>query len=147
VSHDERTDITPYEIFGGEEFFTALVAAFYRRVADDPILRPMYPEDLSGAQWRLQAFLEQYWGGPETYSEQRGHPRLRMRHVGFHIDAAARDRWLQLMGQAVAEQHMQPEAEQVLWKYLTSAAHAMQNIPDAPTSTPTSTSTIPITES
>jgi hemoglobin len=141
VSENADPQITPYELFGGEAFFSSLVAAFYRRVADDPMLRPMYPSDLDGAQWRLQAFLEQYWGGPETYSEQRGHPRLRMRHAGFAIDASARDRWLELMGQAIAEQDMQPEAEQVLWQYLTSAAHAMQNIPDAAGSP-----TIPLSE-
>lgn len=125
-------ELTPYEHFGGAAFFEALVAAFYRRVADDPILRPMYPPDLTGAEWRLRAFLEQYWGGPTTYSDERGHPRLRMRHAGFHIDTKARDRWLQLMGQAVAEQNMEPAAEQVLWQYLTSAAFAMQNVPDEP---------------
>lgn len=123
---------TPYERFGGADFFTSLIAAFYRRVANDPILRPMYPSDLTGAEWRLRAFLEQYWGGPTTYSDERGHPRLRMRHAGFHIDTKARDRWLQLMGQAVAEQNMEPAAEQVLWQYLTSAALAMQNVPDEP---------------
>lgn len=134
-------EITPYELFGGAPFFESLIAAFYRRVADDPILRPMYPPDLAGAQWRLQAFLEQYWGGPQTYSEERGHPRLRMRHVGFHIDTAARERWLQLMGQAVAEQGMEPAAEQVLWQYLTTAAFAMQNVPDEP-----NPAAIPVTE-
>lgn len=142
MNQTDDPDITPYAFFGGEPFFTSLVAAFYEKVADDPILRPMYPEDLAGAQWRLKAFLEQYWGGPETYSEQRGHPRLRMRHAGFAIDAPARDRWLQLMGQAVTEQGMQPAAEQALWQYLSSAAHAMQNIPDEPSSP-----TLPISES
>ena len=83
---------TFYDEIGGEAFFTELVSGFYARVATDPILRPMYPEsDMKGAAWRLQKFLEQYWGGPSTYSEERGHPRLRMRHVGFHIDTAARD--------------------------------------------------------
>jgi hemoglobin len=130
VSHDQDSDVTPYELFGGAPFFEALISAFYRRVAEDPILRPMYPADLAGAQWRLQAFLEQYWGGPQDYSEQRGHPRLRMRHAGFAIDVTARDRWLDLMGQAIAEQNMNPAAEQALWQYLSSAAHAMQNIAD-----------------
>lgn len=127
-------ETTPYELFGGAEFFDALITDFYARVATDPILRPMYPEDLGGAQWRLRAFLEQYWGGPETYSEERGHPRLRMRHAGFHIDSAARDRWLMLMGQAVAERNMAPELERALWQYLSSAALAMQNVPDDATS-------------
>jgi hemoglobin len=138
-------ETTPYERFGGAEFFDALVTAFYARVATDPILRPMYPEDLDGATWRLRAFLEQYWGGPQTYSEQRGHPRLRMRHAGFHIDTQARERWLMLMGQAVAEQKMAPELEGVLWQYLSSAAMAMQNVPDDE-SAPTGATQFPISD-
>jgi len=132
---------TPYEIFGGRDFFTPLVASFYARVATDPILRPMYPDDLDAAEWRLRAFLEQYWGGPTDYSDERGHPRLRMRHAGFAIDNAARTRWVELMGEAVAEQHMPPEHERVLWQYLSSAAIAMQNIPDEP-----GANDIPVTE-
>jgi hemoglobin len=121
---------TPYERFGGSAFFTSLIGSFYAKVAADPILRPMYPEDLTGAEWRLRAFLEQYWGGPTDYSDERGHPRLRMRHAGFHIDNQARTRWIELMGQAVSEQNMDPDNEVELWRYLTSAAIAMQNIPD-----------------
>ena len=122
---------TPYDEFGGEPFFASLVAAFYARVENDPILRPMYPPgDLAPAQRRLDLFLRQYWGGPDTYSQERGHPRLRMRHVGFPIDSVARDRWLTLMHDAVAEQDMPPERETLLWQYLVSAAFAMQNIPD-----------------
>ena len=122
---------TPYEQFGGHAFFTSLVHAFYERVARDPILRPMYPDDdLQGAEGRLRMFLEQYWGGPTTYSELRGHPRLRMRHMDFAIDAAARDRWLTLMHDAVVEQQMPAELEAQLWTYLVSAAFAMQNIAD-----------------
>ena len=84
-----------YEQVGGEEFFTDLVSQFYARVANDPILRPMYPaDDLKAAAERLRRFLEQYWGGPTTYQETRGHPRLRIRHAQFHIDSAARDAWL-----------------------------------------------------
>ncbi len=123
--------ITPYEILGGEPFFAALTAAFYRQVATDPILRPMYPEDdLEPARRRLQLFLEQYWGGPTTYSDERGHPRLRKRHMEFTIDEHVRDRWLQLMRVAVAEQHLPDEAEDMLWSYLLSAAFAMQNTSD-----------------
>ena len=82
-------------MFGGQDFFTRLVAAFYSRVANDDVLRPMYPPgSLDAAEWRLRSFLEQYWGGPTDYSDQRGHPRLRMRHAGFSIDSTARDRWL-----------------------------------------------------
>jgi hemoglobin len=128
---NEDTTVTPYELFGGQEFFTNLVAAFYRRVAIDDILRPMYPgDDLEGAEWRLRAFLEQYWGGPGTYSEERGHPRLRMRHAGFAIDTAARNRWVQLMAEALEEQNLAPEPKKILWQYLVSAAISMQNVPD-----------------
>lgn len=125
------TDPTPYEVFGGEPFFTALVAAFYARVARDPILRPMYPaEDLAPAQRRLLLFLEQYWGGPKTYGQERGHPRLRMRHAGFAIDGVARDRWLSLMHDAMVEQNLPEGIEAAMWEYLVSAAFSMQNIPD-----------------
>ena len=86
---------TFYEQVGGHETFERLVRRFYEGVAADPVLKPMYPDDdMEGAIWRLTAFLEQYWGGPGTYSEQRGHPRLRMRHNPFHINPDARDRWL-----------------------------------------------------
>lgn len=125
------TEQTPYDYFGGAPFFESLVEAFYERVAQDPVLRPMYPPgDLGPARRRLTMFLEQYWGGPSTYSEERGHPRLRMRHVGFAIDSGARDRWLAAMYEAILEQKMTPEAEQMLWKYLVGAAIGMQNIPD-----------------
>jgi len=131
VSQDPQT--TPYAEFGGSEFFNSLIEAFYSRVADDDILRPMYPPDsLEGAKWRLRAFLEQYWGGPSDYSDQRGHPRLRMRHAGFTIDSRARDRWLTHMRAALDEQQLPPEREHVLWHYLQGAAFAMQNVPDEP---------------
>lgn len=126
-------DVTFYDDFGGHDFFERLVSAFYSRVATDDILRPMYPdEDLTDARWRLQMFLEQYWGGPKTYGEVRGHPRLRMRHMPFTIDGRARDRWLTHMRAAVDEQNMPPEQEEVLWNYLLSAAFAMQNVSDGP---------------
>jgi len=124
------SDVTPYERFGGAPFFERLIHDFYVQVADDPILRPMYPEDLTAAEWRLRAFLEQYWGGPTDYSEERGHPRLRMRHADFAIDTTARNRWLELMGKAIAAQGMSAENERELWQYLTQAAITMQNIPD-----------------
>ena len=131
---------TPYEDFGGEAFFSRLVGAFYERVAHDPILRPLYPDaDLEAAERRLRLFLMQYWGGPQTYSEERGHPRLRMRHNDFVIGAAERDRWLALMHDAMVEQDLTPDQETQLWMYLVSAAFAMQNVPDDPfgTSLPT----------
>jgi hemoglobin len=124
---------TPYDDFGGEEFFTRLVGAFYARVATDPILRPMYPDaDLAPAERRLRLFLMQYWGGPQTYSEERGHPKLRMRHMDFRIDGEARDRWLSLMHDAMVEQGLPAEQETRLWTYLVSAAFGMQNVPDEP---------------
>ncbi len=139
----DTTASTPFDDFGGEEFFARLVGAFYGRVEHDPILRPMYPDtDLAAAERRLRLFLMQYWGGPQTYSEERGHPRLRMRHVGFHIDAVARDRWLTLMHDAMTEQGLTPEREDRLWLYLVSAAFGMQNVPDDNPGTPLPTETI-----
>ena len=119
---------TFYEEVGGEAFFSDLVSQFYAHVATDPILRPMYPEsDLKGAALRLQTFLEQYWGGPTTYSDNRGHPRLRMRHSGFHIDLAARDAWLNCMKQAMDGMEMEDIHRVQLWEYVEMAAHSMVN--------------------
>jgi len=120
-----------YEEIGGEAFFADLTAQFYAQVAVDPILRPMYPEsDLKAAAMRLQWFLEQYWGGPTTYQENRGHPRLRMRHAEFHINLAAHDAWLSAMRVAVDGVEMKPEHKEQLWGYLEMAAAAMINQPD-----------------
>jgi hemoglobin len=120
-----------YEEIGGEAFFADLTAQFYAQVAVDPILRPMYPEtDLKAAALRLQWFLEQYWGGPSTYQENRGHPRLRMRHAEFHINIAAHDAWLKAMRTAVDGVEMKPELKAQLWSYLEMAAAAMVNQPD-----------------
>ena len=120
-----------YEEIGGEAFFTDLVSQFYAQVALDPILRPMYPEgDLKAAALRLQWFLEQYWGGPSTYQENRGHPRLRMRHAEFHINLAAHDAWVKAMRTAVDGVEMKPELREQLWTYLEMAAAAMVNQPD-----------------
>ena len=125
------TDPSPVSFYvevGGHDTFVRLVDAFYRGVAADPILKPMYPEeDLAPAAERLTLFLEQYWGGPTTYSEQRGHPRLRMRHLPFHVNPDARDRWLQHMRAAVDELGLSPLHEATLWDYLQRAAHAMVN--------------------
>ncbi len=126
-------DISPYERFGGQAFFTALVRDFYIGVAADPVLRPMYPEaDLGPAEDRLRMFLEQYWGGPTTYSEERGHPRLRMRHAPYVVDPDARDRWLSHMRSAVEARTMSAEDEEELWGYLAQAANAMVNSIPAP---------------
>lgn len=131
MSSSDGTEVTPYEVFGGAAFFESLVEAFYVRVATDDVLRPMYPPDsLDDAKWRLRSFLEQYWGGPSDYSDQRGHPRLRMRHAGFAIDSRARDRWLTHMREAVDEQGLPAEQRAVLWQYLQGAAFAMQNVAD-----------------
>lgn len=119
-----------YEEMGGRATFEQLVSHFYALVAVDPVLRPMYPdEDFKGAADRLLMFLEQYWGGPHTYSEQRGHPRLRMRHAPFHIGELERDVWLKHMQSAVNELEMNPELKQELWNYLVMAAHSMVNQP------------------
>ena len=119
---------TLYERAGGMPFFERLVGRFYDAVATDPILRPLYPEaDLSGAQRRLTLFLAQYWGGPRTYDDERGHPRLRMRHAPFVIDVAARDRWLTLMRAALAAEAPAADVAAQLDGYLEMAAEAMRN--------------------
>jgi hemoglobin len=122
---------TFYEKIGGEQTFADLASHFYALVAIDPILRPMYPDnDLHGAGERLKMFLEQYWGGPTRYSQERGHPRLRARHAGFHIDSAARDAWLRCMQSAVSEIECAPELKAELWAYMLEAAQFMVNQPD-----------------
>jgi hemoglobin len=117
-----------YEEVGGEPVFRALVDRFYEGVALDPVLRPLYPdEDLTAAKERLRMFLEQYWGGPTTYSEQRGHPRLRMRHAGWVIGERERDAWLGHMRRAVAELDVTDEARAAIWEHLERAAHTLVN--------------------
>ncbi|WP_042215276.1 globin [Demequina mangrovi] len=117
-----------FDAVGGHATFSAIVRTFYEGVAADPVLRPMYPEDdMDGAVERLTLFLEQYWGGPTTYSEQRGHPRLRMRHVPFKVNPDARDRWIACMREAVARQNLSPLHAVTLMDYLERAAHSMVN--------------------
>jgi hemoglobin len=121
-----------YDRVGGMAFFADLVGRFYAAVADDLVLRPLYPEaDLGPAQRRLTLFLAQYWGGPRTYDDERGHPRLRMRHVPFAIGPTARDRWLSHMRAALAavDPAPPPAAAAELDRYLEMAADAMQNRP------------------
>ena len=121
-----------YEEMGGRATFEKLVSHFYALVSVDPVLRPMYPEDdIKGAAERLLMFLEQYWGGPSTYSEQRGHPRLRMRHATFHISEMERDVWLRHMKSAVDELEMRDDLREELWSYLVMAANSMVNQPRA----------------
>lgn len=122
---------TFYDRVGGSKTFSDLVSHFYARVALDPILRPMYPEkDMKGAAERLQMFLEQYWGGPTTYSESRGHPRLRMRHAGFSIASAERDAWLTCMRDAVAGLEIEDGLKVEFLEYLEMAAQSLVNQPD-----------------
>ena len=125
-------EVSPYDQMGGAPFFATLVHRFYEGVGADPVLRPLYPEDdLEPAERRLRLFLEQYWGGPTTYSDERGHPRLRMRHAPYRVDEAARDHWVDHMraalDAAIAEHGLDPALEAQLWRYLTGAAIAMVN--------------------
>ncbi len=126
---DTRAD-SFFAAVGGEEMFRKLVDAFYAGVAEDPILRGLYPEDdLAPAAERLRMFLVQYWGGPTTYSQQRGHPRLRMRHAPFPIDSVTRDAWLTRMRAALDTVDLPPAYDQTLWDYLVRAADSLRNQP------------------
>jgi hemoglobin len=120
-------DTQVYSIIG-EDGFVRLIAAFYRRVPTDDILGPMYKDrDLAGAEQRLCGFLIQRFGGPDHYSQQRGHPRLRMRHAPFHIDKKGRDRWIELMEQALAETKLPAEPEKLLRAFFHDSATFMIN--------------------
>ena len=130
-----RPPLTFYEAVGGEETFTRLVHRFYQEVAADPVLRPVYPaQDLGPAEEHLRLFLMQYWGGPTTYNEMRGHPRLRMRHVRFRIGETERDLWLTHMRTALDELDLDPALDAQLWDYLVMAAHSLVNV--VPENTP-----------
>ena len=119
---------TFYDEIGGHPVFAGIVERFYVAVAADPVLRPLYPEaDLGPAEVRFRMFLEQYWGGPTTYSDQRGHPRLRMRHQPFTVTPAQRDRWLTHMMAAVDTLDLAPANDLLLRDYLERAAHSMVN--------------------
>ncbi len=128
----EAVESTFWREIGGRPTFERLVRAFYAGVATDEVLLPMYPErpDLEGAIQRLTGFLEQYWGGPTTYSQQRGHPRLRMRHLPFTVNADSRDRWLRHMRVALDSIELPPLQDATLWAYLDRAAQAMVNSGD-----------------
>lgn len=115
----------------GQDGFTRLVDAFYRRVPGDPILGPMYPQhDWEGAQRRLRGFLIFRFGGPQTYIEERGHPRLRIRHAPFSINQAARDRWIELMTAALEEAELPAEPRQALQTFFESVATFLMNRPE-----------------
>lgn len=116
-----------FDAIGGSPTFERLVAEFYKGVAADPVLRPMYPEDLAPGARHLQLFLAQYWGGPTTYSQERGHPRLRIRHHPFKVNPDARDRWLHHMRTALDTLQLSPLDDAVLWDYLQRAAHSLVN--------------------
>ena len=126
-----ETPQTFYDAVGGAETFRAIVSRFYELVSTDEVLLPLYPaDDLEGAQDRLRMFLEQYWGGPRTYSDQRGHPRLRMRHAEFRIGFIERDAWLRCMHTAIASidsATLDDEHRRELLDYLQMAAQAMVN--------------------
>jgi hemoglobin len=125
-------ETTFYDAVGGEATFRRLVDRFYAGVADDPLLRPLYPEeDLGPAADRLALFLIQYWGGPNTYSASRGHPRLRMRHAPFRVGPDERDAWLRHMRDAVDSLSLPEPYEKTLWEYLERAAYFMVNTMEA----------------
>lgn len=121
---------TLYERAGGRPWFESLVDRFYDGVADDPVLRPLYPPDLKPPREHLTSFLIQYWGGPGDYSAQRGHPRLRMRHVKFEIGWAARDAWFRHMEAAVKAGGLSPEDEAEMIQYFNTSATFLINRPD-----------------
>jgi hemoglobin len=130
VTENPVPQTTFYDAVGGHETFRRLVEVFYAGVAEDPILRPLYPEEnLGPAADRFRLFLEQYWGGPRTYQEQRGHPRLRMRHAPFRVASAERDAWLRHMRVAIDSLDLPPEQAAVLWDYFENAAQFMINTP------------------
>ena len=120
--------ITFFDAVGGEETFRRLTERFYQGVAADPLLRPLYPEeDLAGAEERLRLFLIQYWGGPNTYSQRRGHPALRMRHARFSIGQAERDAWLFHMTEAIESLGLEPPLDRMLLEYVTMASSSLIN--------------------
>ncbi len=124
----DNDDVTVYDAVGGMPFFERLAELFYVGVKGDPVLRPMYPDDdMEGAQRRLALFLAQFWGGPTTYMEERGHPMLRARHMPFPIGEAERDRWLVCIAAAVEELTEPGEIRELLMGYFVPAADAMRN--------------------
>ena len=120
---------TFFEEVGGEPFFERLVGAFYESVEDNELLRSMYPEDLTESRRHLELFLAQYWGGPPTYMEERGHPRLRMRHAHWVIGERERDAWLGHMQSALDSLEVPDDARAAIWEHLERAAHSLVNSP------------------
>jgi len=127
AQHNGRVT-TFYDEIGGFETFRRIVATFYEGVATDEVLRPLYPEeDLGPAEERFLLFLVQYWGGPTTYSDTRGHPRLRMRHAPFAVNPEAKDRWLVHFREGLDSVELTPEQDAKFWDYVTHAAQFMVN--------------------
>ena len=129
MSSPQSPPSTLYDRVGGEPFFSALAERFYQGVEQDPVLRPLYPEDLGPPKRHLALFLVQYWGGPTTYNEQRGHPRLRMRHFPFAIGQAEREAWLGHMRAAVDASNASAEDKDALLAYFEMAATHLVNRP------------------
>jgi hemoglobin len=130
--HVETHADSLYDRVGGQPFFDALVERFYAGVESDPLLRPLYPADLTEPRRHLALFLGQYWGGPHTYSDERGHPRLRMRHFRFHIGQPERDAWLGHMRAAVEGSPAAPDDTNALLAYFESAATSLINVSPRP---------------
>ncbi|MEI8066906.1 MAG: globin [Actinomycetes bacterium] len=121
-------EITFYDKVGGHETFVAIADNFYDNLVNEPLLLAMYPKkDMDGAKERLRLFLEQYWGGPTTYSDTRGHPRLRMRHGGFSIGEAEKEAWLRCAHSAIIDLDVEEALKEELWTYFQYAAHSMMN--------------------
>lgn len=128
--HLETEPNSLYTRVGGEPFFFGLVERFYAAVETDPVLRPLYPADLEPPKRHLALFLMQYWGGPRTYTDERGHPRLRMRHVPFVIGERERDAWLQHMRAAVEASDASAQDREALLSYFSTAANTLVNTTD-----------------
>ena len=127
----EAAQTTFYDEIGGFETIRRIVEGFYDEVAHDEVLRPLYPEeDLGPAAERFTLFLVQYWGGPTTYSDTRGHPRLRMRHAPFRVTPDARDHWLAAFRKGLDDVALTPEQDAKFWTYVTYAAQSMVNTLD-----------------
>lgn len=128
---EAQSQETFYEAIGGRATIELIVDVFYQGVAQDEVLKPMYPEDdLGPAAERLTMFLEQYWGGPTDYSQQRGHPRLRMRHADYVVNTDARDRWLKHFREGLDAARLEPELDAQFWAYVQHAANFMINSQD-----------------
>ncbi len=129
---EEPREVTVHELVGGTEAFVELVDRFYDRVEQDPPLRAVYPEDLEPGKRALALFLAQYWGGPRTYSEERGHPRLRMRHAPFTVTPDGARRWATHMLDAIESMDWHPAAAAAVSQYVVRFAPSMTNTPDTP---------------